>query len=189
MPSRRVFFLSSALFLQRRPDVKRIEANLETLCRGYPLKYPKANRGTIPEINRDPTTAVRIIIPNGNAPFSNWRPTRFAHRTERCPVPYLVFRVNAAALYTDRWNSLSLSLSVLQPHVSTVRLPSIHSRFHSIAMLFYSGTESSERARAFTTDEKSGPDRRDERKKRRGRRKEEERYIYIYTRRALFNFD
>lgn len=110
MPSRRVFFLSSALFLQRRPDVKRIEANLETLCRGYPLKYPKANRGTIPEINRDPTTAVRIIIPNGNAPFSNWRPTRFAHRTERCPVPYLVFRVNAAALYTDRWNSLSLSL-------------------------------------------------------------------------------
>lgn len=112
MPSRRVFFLSSALFLQRRPDVKRIEANLETLCRGYPLKYPKANRGTIPEINRDPTTAVRIIIPNGNAPFSNWRPTRFAHRTERCPVPYLVFRVNAAALYTDRWNSLSLSPSL-----------------------------------------------------------------------------
>lgn len=87
-------------------------------------------------------------------------PTGFADRTTSRPV----FRISVnAAMRIDGTLSLSLSLSALQPHVSTVRLPSIHSRFHSIAMLFYSGTESSERARAFI-DEKSGGDRRTKKK-------------------------
>ena len=108
-------------------------------------------------------------------------PTGFADRTVSRPV----VRISAnAAMRIDATLSLSLSLSLsaLQPHVSTVRLPSIHPRFHSIAMLFYSGTESSERARAFT-DEKSGGERRGERKKKEWGRTERRRgeYIYIYT--------
>lgn len=183
-----VFFLSPSSrplsSFKDDPTVKRIEANLETLCRRYPLKYPKANRGTVPPPLRDQP---RIIIPNGNAPFSNWRPTRFADRTVSRPVSRI--SANAAALYTDRWNSLSPSLSCNR----TFRLSGYHlfTRDSIQSRCYFTRGRNRAKGRAHSPRTR-GPGQIDVTNEKKGGDEAERRggiYIYIHTRRALFNFD